>query len=108
VLVAHQLVDGYALADDDIGLKLDAHAAQVVHFALDDRLGQAELGNAVDEHAAEFVQRFEDAHAMALLDQVAGGGEAGGAAADDGYALAGRRSDGGQAKLTALAFVSRR
>ena len=78
--------------------------AQIVHLALDDRLGQAELGNAVDEHAAQLVQRLKDAHAMALLDEVAGGGEAGRAAADDGHAFARGRRDGGQAELAAGAL----
>ncbi len=75
MLVVHQLVDGDAFADDDVGFELDAHAAQVVDFAFDDGLGQAELGNAVDEHAAEFVQGLKDADAMAFLHEIAGGAE---------------------------------
>ena len=51
-LVAHQLVERNALADDDVGFELDAHAAEVVDFFFHDRLGQAELGDAVDEDAA--------------------------------------------------------
>ncbi len=92
VLVVHQLVDGDAFADDDVGFKLDAHAAQVVDFALDDGLGQTKLRNAVDEHAAELVERFKDADAMALLDEISCGGETGGTAADDGDVFAGGRA----------------
>ena len=104
VFVAHQLIDGYALADDDVGLELDAHAAQVVHFFFHNCLGQAELRNAIDEHAAELVQGFKNADAMALLDQVSRGREAGRTAADNGHALARGGRVGGQSKLAALAL----
>ena len=50
------------------------------------------------------MQRLKDAHAMALLDQVACGREAGRTAADDGHAFAGGRRDGRQSKLAALAL----
>jgi hypothetical protein len=101
---AHQFVERDALADDDVGLELHAHAAQVVDFFLHDCLGQTKLGNAVDEHAAQLVQRFKDAHAMALLDEIARGGKARRTAAHDGYAFAGGRSNGGQPKLPLCAL----
>ena len=41
---------------------------------------------------------------MAFLDEVARGGETGGAAADDGHTFAGGRGDGGQPELAALAL----
>jgi hypothetical protein len=66
---------------------------------LDDGFGQAKLGNAVDEHAAQFVQRLKDTDAMAFLHQIARGGKPGRTAADDGHALAGGGSDGGQAQV---------
>ena len=39
--------------------------AQVVDLEVDDLLGQAELGDAVDEHPAGAVQRLEDRAAVA-------------------------------------------
>ena len=91
---AHQLVERDALAHDHVGLEFHAHAAQVVDFFFHDRLGQAELRNAVDQHAAQLVQRFKDAHAMAFLNQIAGGRKPRRPAADDSHALARGRSDG--------------
>ena len=88
VLVPHQFVDGDALADHHVGLELDAHAAQVVHLALDDGFGQAKLRNAVDEYAADLVQSLKNAHPMAFLDEVSGGAQTGRPAAHNGHALA--------------------
>ena len=73
MFVVHQLVDSDALAHHHIGLELNAHPAEIIHFALHDGLGQAKLRDAIDEHAAEFVQSFKDAHTMTLLDEVSGG-----------------------------------
>ena len=49
-----------------------------------DRLGQTEFRDAIDQHAAGGVQRFEDGDGVALLGQLAGARQAGGAGADDG------------------------
>ena len=89
VLVVHEFVDGDAFADDDVGFKFDAHAAQVVDFSLDDGFGQAKLGNAVDEHSAKFMESLKDTDAVAFLYQIARGGETCRAAADDGNIFAG-------------------
>ena len=106
VLVLHQLVDGDALADDHVGLELDAHPAQVVHLALDNRLGQAKLRDAVDQHAAQLVQSLKDAHAMALLDQVSGGAQSpAGPLPTMATLLPVARRVGGQSKLAAGALV---
>ena len=48
-------------------------------------LREAELGDAVDQHAAHLVQRLEDLHGVAHPRQIAGAGQSGGAAADDGH-----------------------
>ena len=96
-LDAHQLVECDAFAHHHVGFELDAHAAQVVDFFLHDGFGQPELGNAVDEHAAQLVQRLKDAYAMALLDEIACCREPRRTAAHDGHALAGGRSNGRQA-----------
>ena len=87
----HQLVDGHGLADDDVGLELHAAAAQHVDLEAHNVLRQTELRNAIHQHSAELVQRFEDVHLVAHLDEVAGAGQSGRAAADDGDFLAGRR-----------------
>src|ERR1035438_1091880 len=105
LFVPHQLINGYALADHDVGFKLHAHPAQVVHFTFDNRLGQAELRNPVNKNAAKFVQRLEDAHPVALLNQIARSRKTGRAATHDGHAFAGGRGDGGQAELAAIALV---
>ena len=106
--VAHQLVEGDALAHDHVGLELDAHAAQVVDLAFDDGLGQAELGNAIDEHAAELVQRLKDAHAMALLDEVAGSRKPAGPLPTMATLLPVARRDGGQVPAGRCRARSRR
>ena len=56
---------------------------EAVDLGLDDVLGQAELGDAVDQHAARGVERLEDRDVVALLGELAGGGQAGRAGADD-------------------------
>ena len=52
-----------------------------------DLLGQAKFRNAVNQHAAEFVQRLEHANFVSLLHQISGDGQSGWPAADDGYFL---------------------
>ena len=91
-LLGHQLVDGDRAPDDDVGLEANAHLAQrCSDLAPDDVLRQAELGDAVDEDAADLVQGLEDGDLVAALDEVARGAEGRGAAADDGDPLAGGR-----------------
>ena len=57
----------------------------------DDALGQAELRDAVDQHAAGHVQRLEDRHLVAQLGQVDRAGQPRGAGADHGDLPAGSR-----------------
>ena len=45
---------------------------KIVDFAPNDVFGQAKLGDAVDQHAAKFVQRLENVHLVTFLDEVAG------------------------------------
>ena len=47
-----QLLGRGHVAHDGVVLKLDAHVLQAINLALDDCLGQTELGDAVDQHAA--------------------------------------------------------
>ena len=51
--------------------------ASFSHLVGDDGLGQTELGDAVDQHAAGGVQGLKDGDLIALLGQVAGAGQAG-------------------------------
>ena len=76
------------LTHDGVELELDAQGLQAVDLALDDRLGQTELGNAVDQHAAAGEERLEHGDVEAVAGELAGAGDAGGAGADDGDLLA--------------------
>ena len=66
-VLLHQLVDGDGAAHHGVGLHLHAHGLQAVHFLLDDALGQTELGDAVNQHAAGQVQGLEHSDLIPLL-----------------------------------------
>src|SRR5450759_2833944 len=83
-----QLRQGVRLADDLVGPDLDAVVDQPVHFLLDDVLGQAELGDAVDQDATGRVEGFEDRDLVAALGQLAGRSESGRARTHDGDLVA--------------------
>ena len=102
--VVHQFVDGDGLADHDVGLEDHAAAAQHVDFVVDNLFRQAEFRDAVHQHAAEFVQRLEDVHLVSHLDEVAGAGQAGRAAADEADFLARRGRRYRRAELSCLAL----
>ncbi len=91
-----ELVDGDGFADDDVADEFDAEGGEVGDVVVDDFFGEPVLGDAVAEHAAEGVQRFEDGDGVAGLGEVAGHGQPGGAGADDGDFLVppGRRGGG--------------
>ena len=88
LLFLEQLVDGEDLADDHVGLDLDAHLLEIGNFGVDDLLGQTELGDAVGQHAAGQMQSLEDGDVIALSGQLAGAGQAGRAGTDDSHAVA--------------------
>ena len=95
IALIEKLVDGQGLADDDVGLDLNAQFPEGFHFPGHDGLGKPELRNAVDQHASGSVKRFEDRDAEPLLCQIAGAGQTGGAGADDGHPVSvGSRSLG--------------
>ncbi len=83
-VLAHQLVNGDRAADDDVRFHLHAQIDQRVDFLLHNGLGQPELRNAVDQHAAGKVQRFKDGDLIALLGKIARAGQPRRAGADDG------------------------
>jgi hypothetical protein len=84
-----EMRDGEELADDGIEPDLHSQLAQVVDLGIDDDVGQAELRNAVLEHATCDVQSFEDGDRHAVLGQIAGAGQARRTRSDDGGALTG-------------------
>jgi hypothetical protein len=53
-------------------MELDAHPFQSVHFGIDDGVWQAELGNAVNQHTAGLMQRFEHFDFVAIARAIAG------------------------------------
>ena len=55
----HEFVESDGAAYNHVGLKFHAHPAHVIELLANDVLGQAELRNAVDEHSAELMQRFD-------------------------------------------------
>ena len=57
--LVEEVVHGERLSDDGVELELDSHFREVVHLGLDDVLGQAEFGDAVDEDAARLVEGLE-------------------------------------------------
>ena len=59
-------------------------ALQLLDLVGHNGLGQTEFRNAVYQHATGSVQRLEDGNGVALLGQVAGAGQAGGAGAHHG------------------------
>src|ERR1035437_2051049 len=82
-----EFIDGHGSTYDHISLELDSHLAHVVELLVDDLFGQAEFGNAIDEHTAEFMERFKNTNLVTLLDEIAGNGETRGTAAYDGELL---------------------
>ena len=87
--LVHQRVDRHGAAHDHVGLDPDTQPFDLGDFARHDPLlRETELGNAVDQHAARLVQRLENLHFVAHAGQVAGAGQPGRAAADDGDFMA--------------------
>ena len=90
-----QLVDGQGLADDHVGLNIHAQRLQVLDLPAHNALGQAELGDAVHQHAARQMQGLEYRDSISLPRQFARAAQAGGAGADHCYLVAvGRGTDG--------------
>ena len=87
-LLVEKLVGVCQVAHHGVELELDAQLLETVDLALDNGLGQTELGDAVDEHAAAGEKRLEDGDVKAVARKLAGAGDAGGARADDGNLLA--------------------
>ena len=89
VVVSVSDVDGDVDADVRVGVEDDAFGAHLLDAAIEDVLLKLEVGNAVAEQAADAVVLLVDGDGVAGAAKLLRGGEAGGAAADDGDALAG-------------------
>ena len=76
------------LADDHVGLDINAQLLQALDLVLDDVLGQTELRDAVHQNAAGHMQGLVNGDLVAQLGQVAGDGQAGGTSADDSHLVA--------------------
>ena len=72
----------------------DAQIENLLNFLSNEGAGQAEHRNALNEHAARQSIVIEERAVMPIERQVTCRGEAGGAGADDGDALAARREEG--------------
>ena len=87
-LLVQKLVDGDGFAHDHVGFDLHAERLHVFNFLLHHGfLGETELGNPVDQHAAGLMKRFKDGHVIAHFRQIPGAGKACGAGTDHGYLL---------------------
>ena len=88
-LLIEQRIDRQSATCDSIGFEHNAQATQRVDLARHDTLlGQAELRNAIDQHATHLVQSLENAHLVAQLSQVARASQARRSTTDDCYAMA--------------------
>ena len=86
-VLLHEAVDGEVLAGGLAALQVDAEREHAVDVLLQGGLGQAVLGDAEAQHAAGLGLALEDGDLVAEQREVAGGGEAAGAGADDGDLL---------------------
>ena len=77
--------------------------SQPLHFLVHDLLGQAELRDAIHQHAARLVQRLVNGHVVAELGQFARGRQAARAGADHRHFPAAGRRDGERLRLRVLA-----
>ena len=88
VIFLAQFVHGEGAAAHAVEVEVHTGTAQAVHFGGHHVLGQTEGGDAVDEHAAGFVQGFEHVHLEAVGGADARTGQGGGTGADAGHLLA--------------------
>ena len=100
-LLLEELLGVGDAAHDAVVLELDAQVLEAVDLALDDGLGQTELGDAVGQHAAAGEEGLEHRDVVAVLGKLAGAGDAGRAGAHHGDLLAVGRLDLGLARKLA-------
>src|SRR5579872_3906788 len=90
VFFIHQFADGDGFSDNDVRFEVHSHCAHVIDLLANDLLRQAELRDAIDKDAAEFVQSLKDVNFVTFLDQITGCGQSRGAAAHDRDSLSRR------------------
>ena len=78
-----QLLNRQDTSDDHIGLNLDAECLEVVDFLLDDRLGQTEFRDTIDQNTAGEMQCLINRDVIAHLGQIACAGQASRAGTDN-------------------------
>ena len=84
--LVQQIIYRHCAADDHITFEADTQFLHVFHFVFHySLLGQTERGNAIDEHAAEFVQGLEHGDVVASHAQFLGAGKPRRTAADDSH-----------------------
>src|SRR5262249_52444342 len=86
---ATELVAAGRYADVGAGDEGDALGAQLIEAAVENALGELEVGDAIAKQAAGLRVALEDRDVVAPARELLGGGEAGGARADDGDAASG-------------------
>ena len=87
VAFVEQPLHGDGAAAHIVEADIHADGAQTVELARHHVLGQTEGRDAVDQHAARFMQAFEHGHIHAEAGKVARTGDGGRAGADAGHAL---------------------
>ncbi len=93
-ILLHEFLEGPRLSNQEVAANLHPHVQERLQLMLDDRLGEPELGNPVDQYPTGFVQCLEHHHLVARSSEVRGSRDAGRTAADDRDPLAGLRSHG--------------
>ena len=88
VAVALQVVHRQGAANGRVGADFNAQLDQLLLVAVQNALGQAELRDAVAQHAADLLAAFKNGHIVTAAGQQYADGDARRAAADDGHALA--------------------
>ena len=104
-VVLVEISPSHFLSDAGLEAEFDAGGAQRFDFFVDDVFGGFEVGDAVAEDATGGGPGFEDSDLVADRAHSFGGGQPGGAGADDGDALAAlalRLGDGEAAALAAI------
>ena len=98
--IAHikESVDRQRLADDDVGLEVDAERAERVDLAAHDGFRKPEFGDPVHQDPARDVQRLVDRDGVAALREVARAGKSRGAGTDDGDLVSVRRGTRGSCR----------
>ena len=92
-VLLHQILDLARASNHKIRFQLHTHLRERVDLLLHNRLGQAELGDAINKHAARLMERFEHHNLMAFAPHIRRHRDTRRSAANHRHALACRRLD---------------